>query len=264
MTEPTIPVEAAKAAKGLLKPMYDDLVQPAAKEVGTALGRTVRAALVPLRAVVWGAEQAEEYVHAALMKRLKHVPDDRIVTPKLNVAGPAVQALQFAGDEPVLREMYANLLATAMDRQTAEQAHPAFVEILKQLTPDEARILAYCPTTTSRPVISVFAKAVDGSGKQQALKHFSLIGVLAECEHSDLTASYLENLCRLGLTEIPAHVWYADQSLYEPLDNAPEILLLNEAIVARGRTPEIEHETFALTTFGKQFVKACVVERAAE
>ena len=151
-----------------MKPMYEDLVQPAAKEIGTALGRTVHTALAPLRGVVWAAEQAEEYVYGALMKRLKGVPPERIGTPKLTVAGPAVQALKFAGAEPVLREMYANLLATAMDRQTAERAHPAFVEIIKQLTPDEARIAAYIPAQPSRPVISLYGGKAGtvGAGKK--------------------------------------------------------------------------------------------------
>ncbi len=31
----------AEESKPLIKPVYDDLVQPAAREIGTALGRTV-------------------------------------------------------------------------------------------------------------------------------------------------------------------------------------------------------------------------------
>lgn len=37
--------------------------------------------------------------------------------------------------------MFENLLVTSMDRDTASGAHPAFVSMIPQLTPDEAWIL---------------------------------------------------------------------------------------------------------------------------
>lgn len=51
--------DAADIVKGIVKhvPVYQDLVQPAAKEVGTALqtvAKTVHIALAPVSALVWG------------------------------------------------------------------------------------------------------------------------------------------------------------------------------------------------------------------
>ena len=40
-----------------------------------------------------------------------------------------------------LRNMYANLLAASMLKDEKENAHPSFVEIIKQLSPDEAKLL---------------------------------------------------------------------------------------------------------------------------
>jgi hypothetical protein len=52
-----------------------------------------------------------------------------------------MQGLAFSHDEQALRDMYLNLLATAMNRRDAESAHPAYVEIIKQLTAEEAQTL---------------------------------------------------------------------------------------------------------------------------
>jgi hypothetical protein len=49
----------------------------------------------------------------------------------------------FASEVPDLREMYAKLLATSMDSATSDTAHPSFVTLIQQLTPDEARILRH-------------------------------------------------------------------------------------------------------------------------
>ncbi len=48
--------ETADAVKGLVQavPVYQDLVQPAARELGVGIQQAVKIALVPLRVLVWG------------------------------------------------------------------------------------------------------------------------------------------------------------------------------------------------------------------
>ena len=58
--------DIAKAVAEVVKavPVYQDAVQPGAKEIGKTLqtvGRTINVALAPVRLVVWGAEQLEEF-----------------------------------------------------------------------------------------------------------------------------------------------------------------------------------------------------------
>ena len=256
--------DTAEAIEGVAKavPIYQDLVRPAAQEVGTVLARTVHAALAPLRGLVWGVEQIEEYLYSTLAEKLKRVPNERIQTPEPTIAGPALEALRFAGKEPVLREMYANLLATAMDREMAERAHPAFVDIIRQLAPDEAKILRWIVAAKhrARPVINVYSRDKEGVGQRGVLRHFSLLGVEAGCEHPHLTSNYLENLCRLALMEMPEGRSYADKSVYEPLENHPEVLALKKQIETDGRVPWIAQEAFDVTTFGVQFLNASVIE----
>lgn len=134
--------EAADAIKGIAEavPVYQDIVQPAAKEVGTALqtvAKTIHIALAPLSAMVWGYDRIKDYLERALTERLKGIAPENIITPNPAVVGPAVEALRFTAHEPSLRELYANLLATSMDAETAQNSHPAFIEIIRQMTADE-------------------------------------------------------------------------------------------------------------------------------
>ena len=139
--------EIANAVAAVVKevPVYQDAIQPAAQELGKALGtvaKLVNIALAPVSGLVWGYEQIREFTATKVAEKLKGVPEEEIITPKPNVAGPAIEALRYTGHEESLSEMYANLLATAMTKDKASLAHPAFVEIIRQLTPDEAKILA--------------------------------------------------------------------------------------------------------------------------
>ena len=73
--------------------------------------------------------------------------------PPPYIAVPAVEALRYTAEEPALCEMYLHLLATAMDSRTVPLAHPAFAEIIRQLTPDEARIINLFAQFNSLPVV---------------------------------------------------------------------------------------------------------------
>ena len=69
-------------------PIYQDAIQPAAKEVGKALAtitKTVNVALAPVRGLVWGYEKIEDFVSTKVSEKLRNTPEKEIVTPKPNV-----------------------------------------------------------------------------------------------------------------------------------------------------------------------------------
>src|SRR4051812_49130383 len=104
--------DAADAVKGIAEavPVYQDVVQPAAKELGTALqtvAKSIHVALAPVSVLVWGYEQIRDYLNKTLTEKLKDIPSERIVTPNPTIAGPTVEALRFAANETSLRELYA-------------------------------------------------------------------------------------------------------------------------------------------------------------
>jgi hypothetical protein len=140
--------DTAEIVKGIVEhvPVYQDLVQPAAKELGTALqtvAKTVHIALAPVSALVWGYDQIREWVQQTVTEKLKDVPPEEIVPPRVAVAGPTIEALRFAADEPAMRELYANLLATSMSSKRQGKAHPAFVEIIRQLEVIDVHLLNF-------------------------------------------------------------------------------------------------------------------------
>jgi Abortive infection alpha len=201
------------AVTGVAKavPVYQDVVQPAAQEMGKALqtvAKTVHIALAPVSALVWGYDQIKEFVATKVSERLKNVPPENIISPKPNVAGPALEALRYTGHEERLSDMYANLLAASMDKSTAQGAHPAFVEIIRQLTPDEAKLVSLFLKEMPFPLLNVRweykTPTEEKKGGLDVLVNFSQLGEAAGCEFIHLVPAYIDNLCRLGLADIPA------------------------------------------------------------
>ncbi len=263
MSQEIYPVLVA-AATSFVPSIYQDLIQPSVKEVGEITTRTVRIALTPLKALLWSFEKLEEFIIAEVAERLKGVPAEDIVKPALNVVGPAFEALRFTENASELRELYANLLAASMYSKTKSGAHPAFVEIIKQLTPDEARLIRLFATPRSFPLLTVRYDWIENKspkiGGENILVHFSHFGIDAHLECPDMTPTFVNNICRLGLGEIPAMQIYVSEGIYEPLENSLEVQSAKKEIE---ENPELRcsltREGFWLTEFGKQFIKTCVL-----
>ena len=259
--------EIAKAAAEITKnvPVYEDAFQPAAKQVGLALetvGKAVNAALLPVTALIWGADQLKDFVNTRVAKKLENIPPENIIPPKLTIAGPAIEALRYAGNDEQLADLYANLLATAMNRDTASGAHPAFVEIIKQLTSDEAKITKLFLSPIVFPVITVaweYKNPTEGkTGGQDVLVNYSHIGVQAGCEFPDLTPTYLDNLCRLGLAEIPTFYQYTGLGVYDALENDSKVKqIVHEIDENLELKSKITKNGLKITSMGRQFVIAC-------
>jgi len=77
-----------------------------------------------------------------IAKKRQAIPEDRIQEPPVNIVGPALEASKYHMAVEEMREMFANLVAHACDKQMEPEIHPAFVAILTQITPLEASILA--------------------------------------------------------------------------------------------------------------------------
>lgn len=147
------PIQSAKQGVALIgeiiKAAGDN---PDVKEAGGNLGqtaltitKTINNVMLPLAAVNFAFDKARTYFAERFPQELSakasSIPAEQLVEPKASIAGPALQGLAFTHEEPNLKEMYLSLLATAMDGRVKTKAHPAFVEIIKQLDSEEAGLL---------------------------------------------------------------------------------------------------------------------------
>ena len=144
--------------KDVAPEVYHDALQPIARETGKALGtigQVVNVLLDPFRGLIWGWDKIKCFIVFKTEEKLKDVPIEDIEAPDLTIAGPLIESLRFVGDErhETLRDMYASLLASAMDKTTMDKAHPSFVHIIGQLLPDEARILHFLSVNGPIPII---------------------------------------------------------------------------------------------------------------
>lgn len=218
-------------------------------------------ALLPLTSLIWDWVKIEEFVRTSVEKILseRQVPPEHIQSPDPDVAIPTVEALRYSK----LHYNYAALLATSMDKETANNAHPAFAEILKQLTPDEARILRFLPRVgLAEPVLNV-TYDVPEAGRFILLRFASMIGEDAACQRPDFTPAYIDNLCRLGLTSVPEGRGLFELWRYDRIRGSQKVQLALRRAPSESKTG-FEYRHFGITNLGDDFRRACIIEPPRE
>jgi hypothetical protein len=262
----------ASKAFGPVADEFGNEIRPLGSEVGILSMRAVRALLKPVSGLVWGFEKVEAWLSEAVAPKVDKIPEEFRVEPKLIVAGPTLESMKYCGSEPHLRDLFANLLATAMDSRTADSAHPAFVEIVKQLSPDEARILKYIAPKYARDfeVIETYRTwtRLDENGDEvtRSALHFgpySLLGYYAGCGRLRAMPVLIGNLSRLEImkVELPREI---NKLALEELMADPLIARIRDELKSsRTKDSDFGYLTgyLALTALGEQFLNACVRSR---
>ncbi len=155
-------------------------------------------------------------------------------------------------DEVSLRDRGAELLRKSSDVHFDEDSHPAYVRILEELAPDEARIIRLLAGRGPQAAVDVrsglpLASSLVAPG-------LTMIAAEAGCRHPDRVHSYLNNLNRLGL------VWFSRETLddplpYQVLEAQPEVI---EALAEAGRLGRTVRRSINLTPFGADFCHAAL------
>lgn len=248
-----------KVAEGI----YDDGLKPSVSNLGEALGFVFKAlAYYPK---FWGKILDVKYedkvarFEIEYKERIDKIKEENRVLPHPSIVGPIAQALEYSIFEDDIRLMFANLLASASDATSA--AHPSFVDIIKQLSADEAKIVRYLSVKQHDIVIHVKYHEVPGESAYTYMhKNISSIPSRAACSRPDLGSVYMDNLMRLGLINIPVNWWYSDNSVYQEMERWFEEWRKSGKWKEGWGDGEVsmEKSTVRLTSLGLQFVRTCV------
>lgn len=223
---------------------------------------SVRNVLLPVAAVNFGIEKAKRYFEGKfasdLNLKLASVPAEAIVEPKAFIAGPAMQGLAYSFDEDALRELYLNLLRSSMDLRCTDKAHPAFVEVIRQLSSQEAELLRGFGSVEAPPrnfaVVQWRLSYENDSGWNILLNHFLDSKTLFEglpIDPSAITRA-VENWIRLGLVEVDYTSFLTTPSAYDWVDDYSDFEILRQNLE---EGEQLVHEPGVLrwTEFGRRF-----------
>lgn len=250
--------EVAKNASELVTNFYSDIrpiVQPVAKCIGAVLDLAVSP-------VLYYSQKAQANLKHRLdqyQKKLENVKEeDRCeVHPEIGV--PIMQVLHYTTNDDIA-EMFTNLLASASITSMAGSAHPAFVEIIKQMSPDEAKIVQYLKNGEEIPYISLRVNS------SEPIEGFDLVVVKAVAINADVEMMYPENvqiyisnLLSLGIIADSGDLQLADGSYYDKVIKYHHLDEMRAKYETSHGADNVDYDKgyYHVTEIGKLFIDAC-------
>jgi Abortive infection alpha len=255
-------VQDALKIPGLLVEIYGDLARPGVRQVGKALETVVGLGNTVLWPIAWANERSRLALEKNLeryRRALENVPEEKIVNVAPEIGVPIAEKLGYVRDER-LSDLYVRLLATASNTDTLDKAHPSFVNVINNLSPDEAHLLEYFKNEDALPFVQ--AKAVAPStGWQISLQDLILQDhVTAALAYPQNADAYLSNLSGLGLLNVKHDEWLPESPVYaqleaqhrprfaDPIQREPKL---------QGQELQFDKGIVRRTSFGWKFIQAC-------
>lgn len=221
------------------------VLEAPAKETGKQIAQLIDLIFTPVQVLKICRDAWLNDFKQKVDQKYHQIPDDRLVALPLNIIGPALEASKYYMATEKMREMFANLVAHACDREMESAIHPSFVNILTQLSSLEASILSgFRPKKEFKLGISISMNKKEipqvepqGTGiysypekvlpivNYYLTKGDSRLLVQSNVIKSDITnnseeiAAAITNLIRLGLIEANYQMHISDETQYSEFFN---------------------------------------------
>ncbi|MES9684749.1 DUF4393 domain-containing protein [Gottfriedia acidiceleris] len=243
--------------------------------------------------------------HLADKKRLKHqeslktsieeeavqIPEEDRQVPQTSIVGPALEAVKYYIEEEKVRNMFSKLIVAAMNKKQTSKVHHSYIEIIKQLSPEDALNLLLIKHQAQRSYEEnedmfgyISLKEVEELAKSRNGKieltinpvggfpiarfvhdydnGFSIIksnvfyGNESDIKTGDENSSSITNLNRLGLVDLDfsenkEYTSYDDYKIYEKSTYYKNLKRESPNYI-------IHYGWMSITPFGKNFIDVCL------
>lgn len=258
----------------LIKEIYGDLAKPGVQNVGQALEGLLGLSVTVMWPIMLLNNKAKISLENNMEKYRKKLENENIndiseVTPEVGV--PILEKISYITNEELV-ELYTELLKKASLKSEANLAHPAFVNIINNLSPDEALLLKWLNENKSVRFMKVNTYIDNNKWK-------NIAGRFSRSNHGliypENISAYLSNFEGLGIITTVSSINEHERSIqqvfkafYEYADNLERSIKYEQRFPSirrpssiLTRTEDVNYETMCVTTFGELFLDAVLSKK---
>lgn len=251
----------------LLPDFVDKAAENALGPVTTGIGKTFG----DLWFLVFGGisqaadKRRARYSHAldlykkGLTDKIDAIPPERRIEPNTQVALKALSESQACIEEPRLREMFANLIASSMDAERAGKTHPSFATIISNLNSFDAQLFADLATRDVHPVVQYTASIPGFDGVTMLATHVLAINGIIQVD-LDTVAQSVDTLSSQGLILVDYLAHMTAEGVYKPFEEGSIYQQFKqiESEKQYPRTLKIKRGVLRITDLGNRFKSVCL------
>ena len=196
----------------------------------------------------------------AIKQEITDIPPEQInQSPDISVLGPALEASKFYVENEEIRNMFAKLIGSEFDLRKAGKIHHSFVDIIRQMSSNDARLFPKLPRTGPLAEIKVFTKG--GDTYLRVGPQYILLIPPDITDNFENNAVSLNNLSRLGLIEISTQFPLTNKAHYAAYETLSYYQQANQILSQDPNTfskVEISKGAFTFTAYGDLFKTVCL------
>jgi hypothetical protein len=230
-------------------------LEPSAKQIGEGLGTLFYLAFSPIEKARIKKEYEIKKFKEEIESEINKIPVEQIIEPPLNVVGPALEASKYYIEHEDIRSMFSKLIASSMNESESKKVHTSFVEIIKQLSPLDAKVFKFLNLNEH---IGAGRLRLNYKSKQGGVDILTFFFPFPEMNKSNfkLYSASINNLIRLGLINVDFGSSYVDKERYEILKT--HNLFKSSKVDDEERVLHIEEFVWNITDFGSNFSQCCL------
>ncbi|WJH30480.1 DUF4393 domain-containing protein [Paenibacillus sp. CC-CFT742] len=256
-------VEVINTVTDVVKSLPEEVTKgaltPPATEIGKGLSNLVYFVFSPLLKARVKIEHQVEKMKKELNESISDIPDDKLVEPPLNIVGPALEGSKYYIENDDIRSFFVNLISSAANSDKADKVHPSYVEIIKQMSPQDATCLKFLVDERNTGCGILHLQYGENIGGYREIKYlFPIPGI--NTSNMDSYLSSVDNLIRLGIIECGSRE-FRDSTRYETmrvLDNIVEIYDKAMKVSSPDGNVTLKNGSWNFTKLGGHFVTSCI------
>lgn len=212
----------------------------------------------------------------SLLEKISKIPSQNLKEPDFKILGPTLEASKYYIEEQIIRNMFAELIASSMNSIKSNFVRSSFVEIIKQMEPLDAQNLKLIFNNNGLANTAIIKSNVSVGGYQILFVNLFLLN--QHEKNQERLSSSLDNLERLGLVKISYAEHNSDISSYEIFKNTTEFkdsqiivddlnkanetknIQIDNSVIKKVlfSDPELKHGVVRLTYLGYDFCATCL------
>ena len=243
----------------------NNLLAKPSKSIGLAVATAIdffhNTLLLPMQKYNIRAQKNLEEYKKSLEDKSHLIPENQLSEPNMNIWGQTMDSLRWNLDDQqdYIRDMFTKILLADIDKRKKSKVLPSFIEIVKQLSYDDAQFLQLLNKIKGKVAFSTIEiRWEKPNGEYMKAIGSPLAVVLKNDEYITPDLKILDNLERLGIIKYQRDITMPkDKVACEKIFNNLKDRFPAPTQAGFERTIFVQ-EKIDITDFGKDFVSICI------
>jgi hypothetical protein len=240
---------------------------PLQAKIGETIGQLYDIALGH-RMALWSERRKNILVQNTItvVRELQHSDPMKINQIHPDFAIPIIEKLSYV-EAPEIAKLFASLLAKSVHGDHVQNAHPRYINIINNLSIDDARIIKYLYEDSQRvfaypiPYIRVYGEnKTNPNNRLEYSERLTAIQKNVDLIYPEADVLYIENLVSQEILQIIDKPLVESHFYEEALNLYADYITEVKTTIQDDYEIKIEYGEYRLTYWGKAFINACFMQ----